>query len=296
MVKVFVFGGLGNQMFQYAAARVLADRLRVELCIDKSLLNIRSKNTTPRNYELDLFFLKHHKKTTSSKIRNFLFHKIYPQIKNSIFGKIIAGYYNLYEETDPYKFDPEFLSQPDNILLSGYFQSEKYFVSCEEIIRKCFTFKNRLSGINLEIAEKIKETNSVSIHIRRGDYVSNKKLAGIYAETSTGYYEKAIDHIRQKLDNPAFFVFSDDPEEAKKIISFPQTTYIDWNTGANSYIDMQLMSLCKHNIIANSSFSWWGAWLNNNNDKIVIAPSIWFKDEHKNNSIKDLIPEKWTQI
>ncbi|MDR1370728.1 MAG: alpha-1,2-fucosyltransferase [Dysgonamonadaceae bacterium] len=296
MIRVFVFGGLGNQMFQYAAARALADRLGVGVCIDKSLLNIRSKNVTHRIYELDLFFLKHHEKIISSKKRGFLLRKIYPKIKKTSLGRRITKCYNLYEELESSGYDPEFLSQPDHTSLSGYFQSEKYFIPFQEIVRRCFTFKNHLYGKNKDIAEKIKDTNSVSIHIRRGDYVSNKKSAAIYTELSTEYYEKAIERIRQEFDNPTFFVFSDDPEEAKKTIPTLHAVHINWNKGRDSYIDMQLMSLCKHNIIANSSFSWWGAWLNNNENKIVIAPDQWLKNPEENDRIRDLIPDRWIKI
>ncbi len=296
MINVFVFGGLGNQMFQYAAARALADQLEVKVCIDQSLLNIHSKNITPRHYELDLFFLKHHEKITSSEKMSFLFHKIYPKIRHTIFGKKIANHYKLYEEKDAFNFDSNFLSLQDNTLLLGYFQSEKYFASFQDIVRKCFIFKKRLSGENAKVADKIKSSNAVSIHIRRGDYVSNKKSANTYASVSSEYYEKAIKRIREQIGNPVFFVFSDDPEEAKKIISFPGTVYVDWNKGQESYIDMQLMSLCKHNIIANSSFSWWGAWLNENKEKLVIAPANWFRDENMNNQTQDLIPEKWIRM
>ena len=296
MIKVFTFGGLGNQMFQYAAARALANQLEVSVCIDKSFLNIYSKNTTPRNYELDFFSLKHHDNVTSSKNMGRLFYKIYPKIKSTPFGKIIAAKYNLYDEKKEFNFDPNFFSLSDKTFLLGYFQSEKYFSPFEDDIRNCFVFKKHLSGKNAEIAEKIKSTNAISIHIRRGDYVSNVKSMSIYAKKSSEYYEKAIDKIRQQVENPVFFVFSDDPEEAKNIITAPETTFVDWNKGQDNYIDMQLMSLCKHNIIANSSFSWWGAWLNNYAEKLVIAPANWVNDENKNNQIIDLIPEKWIRM
>ena len=296
MIKVFTFGGLGNQMFQYAAAKALADKLGTNLCIDKSFLNIYSKNTTPRSYELDLFCLKPYENITSSKNRGRFFYKIYPKIKRTIFGKKIAAKYNLYEEQNAFNFDSDFLSLPDETRLLGYFQSEKYFEPFQEVVRDCFTFKKPLSGKNAEIAEVIKSTNAVSVHIRRGDYVSNAKSITIYVKNSSEYYENAINRIRKQVENPVFFVFSDDPEEAKKIISSPGTTFVDWNSGKDSYVDMQLMSLCKHNIIANSSFSWWGAWLNKSAEKIVIAPANWFNDEDKNSQTNDLIPDKWIRL
>ncbi|MDR3061731.1 MAG: alpha-1,2-fucosyltransferase [Dysgonamonadaceae bacterium] len=296
-IKVFIFGGLGNQMFQYAAARTLAERLNADINIDTSLLYVHTKNTTPREYELNLFALSgNREKINSSRLRGFLLLKIYPKIKNSFPGKGIARIFHLFEDKEAFNFNPEFSSLKKNSCLFGHFQSEKYFSSCENLIREAFRFRKPFTGKNLEIAEKIKSCNAVSIHVRRGDYISNQNAAGTYAPVSTGYYEKAIKKICNRVGNPVFFIFSDEPEKAKKEINLPQAVSIDWNTGPDNYADMQLMSLCRHNIIANSSFSWWGAWLNENEEKIVIAPSTWLRNKETNRLIKDLIPEKWIRL
>lgn len=297
MIQVLISGGLGNQMFQYAAARALSERLNTGLCIDTSMLHVRMRNGTHREYELNRFALSgDREQVIRSKIKGFLFLKIYPKLKTVYPGQLIRKQYRLFEEENAYIFNPEFVHLQNNTCLLGFFQSEKYFAGYENAIREAFRFRERLSGKNREITEKIKSGNAVSIHIRRGDYISNQISAGIYNPVSNDYYGKAIEYIRHRVDNPEFFIFSDEPEQAKKEIDLPQATYIDWNNGSDSYIDMQLMSLCRHNIIANSSFSWWGAWLNENKEKIVIAPSTWLRNEKTNSLIKDLIPEKWIRL
>ena len=297
MIKLFTFGGLGNQMFQYAAARILAERLNTDLCIDTSLFSVNTRNTTPRNYELACFVLSgKQEKRVSSKLRGFLFLKVYPQIKNSFFGKRIAKGYKLFEDKDAYNFNPGILLLQDHARLLGYFQTEKYFSSREEIIREAFRFKQPLVGKNRELAEKINSCNAVSVHIRRGDYITNKNCANTYRLLTLDYYKKAVDRICRQVESPVFFIFSDEPERAKIEIDLPQAVCIDWNKGADSYIDLQLMTYCRHHIIANSSFSWWGAWLNRHADKIVIAPTEWLKDQEANAGINDLLPEKWIRL
>jgi hypothetical protein len=144
---------------------------------------------------------------------------------------------------------------------------------------------------NLTVRDKILSSNSVSIHVRRGDYLQliNERLL----VCDSHYYERAIDEIARRIENPCFFIFSDDIEWCKIQFSYlPEKTFIDWNRNFNSYKDMHLMSLCKYNIIANSSFSWWAAWLNNYPQKIVIAPRLWFNDR------QDLsyVPPSWIKV
>jgi hypothetical protein len=175
----------------------------------------------------------------------------------------------------------------------GYWQSSKYFSDYEKEIREDFQFIKPLDRKNLSVLKKIEKTSSASIHIRRGDYVSNSKINKVHGTCSITYYRKAINHLKRKFPNSAFFVFSDDPNWVKENIKINNATYVDWNQGKNSYKDMQLMSRCKHNIIANSSFSWWGAWLNCNPKKIIIAPKIWFNDPIAQEKSKELIPKTW---
>ena len=149
----------------------------------------------------------------------------------------------------------------------GYFQSEKYFADCAEEIRKEFQFKEKL---------QIPDGNTVAIHIRRGDYV---KYANIHLVCTPIYYENAIAYVQSKQENPIFYVFSEDLEWVKQNINIPNNSvFVDYNSNMPSSHDMQFMSLCKHQIISNSSYSWWAAWLNQNSGKIVVAPDKWFGD------------------
>ena len=181
-----------------------------------------------------------------------------------------------------------------NAYLMGYWQSEKYFQFIEAIIRADFVFKQAMSNSNQLIANQIEQSNAVSLHVRRGDYANNPLTAATHGLCSMDYYMQAIQHIGECVYEPNFFIFSDDIVWVKENlkINFP-CFYVDGNYGEESYNDMRLMSLCKHHIIANSSFSWWGAWLNQYAGKIVIAPNKWFAHD---TDVKDLLPESWVKL
>jgi hypothetical protein len=176
--------------------------------------------------------------------------------------------------------------------LEGFWQNEKYFSDIDEIIRQDFTLKNELSIPALEIDKKIAETESVSIHFRYGDYLFNKKTGKLFGVPDFDYYQTAINKIKSKINNPVFFIFSDDIGLVKKKLQADPFLYFVSQPGLKDFEELILMSRCKHNIVANSSFSWWGGWLNNNPNKIVIAPKIWFRKI----KMKDIIPEGWIKI
>jgi hypothetical protein len=180
--------------------------------------------------------------------------------------------------------------------LTGYWQSEKYFIDDEYLIREDFKILKPLAGKNLEIAEEIKHTESVSIHLRGRDFINKKEINKLHFTCDNSYYERSFSIIIGRIKDPNFFIFSDDAEWAKYFlkIDYP-CTFVDGNSwNKASFEDMRLMSLCKHNIIANSTFSWWAAWLNRNPAKIVIAPQKWFNDTSHNT--KDLIPGGWLRL
>ena len=178
--------------------------------------------------------------------------------------------------------------------LLGYWQSEKYFADYSDEIREDFTFKSPLSERNSDLANQISSVNSVSVHVRRGDYVTNAKNAFI-GVCPLSYYEQATELIKSRVESPVFFVFSDDMDWVKSNLKLDvKTVMVNHNSGSESYNDMRLMSMSKHHIIANSSFSWWGAWLNPNPEKIVIAPKKWFRNGEFDTS--DLIPSNWIRI
>ncbi|WP_165020339.1 alpha-1,2-fucosyltransferase [Dysgonomonas sp. ZJ279] len=291
MVTVILSGGLGNQMFQYAAAKGLAKRLNTSVAIDLYALEKKTQ-TTNRLYALDIFNIDE-KITSSLKTKLFVKARPFIQKHYPFFQKL-----GFFSDRWAILYEPKFETLGGNIFMSGYFQSERYFKETEEDIRRDFTFRYPLDGKNLELSEEIKNTNSVAVHIRRGDYVTDKSAVNNFVTCDKGYYEKAIEIIRTKVVNPVFYIFSEDFDWVKENLSFGDAPihYVRGNSGNKSYIDLQLMSLCKHNIIANSTFSWWAAWLNNNSDKIVIAPDKWYADENKNELLDEFYPKGWIKI
>ena len=300
---VFIGGGLGNQMFHYAYLLSLRELkgiknseevmgnytlycsdLNGESCELKKIFKIELSN-----YKLYLFDYLLKIKTDS-----FIRRRLIKVIKASylFFYKILSIFnLNCYFENWNDSFEKKEKKKSKKIHL-GYYQSEKFFKKIENKIRKTYTFPKVIDEKNKNILEKIHNCESVSLHIRRGDYLEYEVLNNL---APMSYYESAIEFMKLKIKNPVFFIFSDDIEWCKENFKLDNCYYIDWNKGEENYRDMQLMSLCKHNIIPNSTFSWWGAWLNNNPNKIVIAPEKWFND-CANMKYSDIIPETWIKI
>lgn len=277
-IKIVKFnGGMGNQMFQYAFALALEDKFKSTVYMDMSWFeDVKTHtNVVVRTYGLDVFNTK-----CQAAQEEDLKKVIYPNFKSKI-TKTIAKFFpdnfdvNFIREKNPYIVNKNLITYPNYFYYEGYFQNEDYFKHLKPRLLEEFSLKVELDEKNKEILEKIKQTNSVSIHIRRGDYVSLETVKNVHGTCTKDYYEKAIDYISKNVENPHFFFFSDDIEWVKSQMKpdFPYTA-VDFNK-EKGYFDLELMRNCKHNIIANSSFSWWGAWLNENPDKIVIAPKRW---------------------
>lgn len=285
MKIIKLLGGLGNQMFQYAFYLSMANRHK----------NVKADINSFKNYELhNGFELEKIFGIKINKASNFMV-KVFDPANNTWKYRKLRRFFGaknaLLDEPNEFVFDQEILNNNKSLMYRGYWQNEGYFSDITDKIRSAFTFKKPLQDENLSISNLIKDTESISIHIRRGDYVGHSLLGGI---CDLNYYQKAISLIRSKVSEPIFFIFSNDIEWCKTNLSLPEANYISWNKDANSYIDMQLMSLCKHNIIANSSFSWWGAWLNKNENKIVIAPKRWINDSSYDDS--DICPKSWIRL
>lgn len=275
MIIIKLLGGLGNQMFQYAAGKSLANKLETSLFLDLSFYNQIFDKNTERKYELNYFNLK------VSKLSNF-------QNKIINWGANKNIFVNKYNEKN-INFDKNFFTLKGNLVLNGYFQSEKYFHNIEKLVRKDFGFRNKINKKAKKLLKKIKATNSVSLHIRRGDYLTNKAARKTHGVCSTTYYKKAAEKITTMINRVVFYVFSDDIDWCRNNLKFINNIVFVENN--KNWEDLKLMSICKHNIIANSSFSWWAAWLNKNKKKVVIAPKKWFlKNEVK---IEDRFPRKW---
>ena len=303
MKKIFLTincqGGLGNQLFQFIVGYILAKKNKINLRI-----NIESFNSYDRQYELDKFpeirklnIPKIRKYNIFSKTYFYLNSKLYKILKISGLYKYINFFFFKKEEFEksPFIFNEDLLKEKivKNFSITGFFQSEKYFIHYRQIVLKLFRFpkiKNKLFKHYLDL---IKHRNSVGIHIRRGDYLNNPKARYFHGILGQNYYKKSICYIKQKVKNPIFFIFSDDIELVKKNHPFfNNKKYIFTDTKSSIY-DLYLMSNCKHFIIANSTFSWWGAWLSKNKHKIVCAPKRWVRARI---STPDIIPENWIKI
>lgn len=284
-------GGLGNQMFQYATTRALEGDQMKKIYLDLSFLyknTIATDTFTPRNFELDIFNNIRAKKLNSLQEKALFSNKILYRLFRKVFNLEITNIRQIENEF-------VFLPKTKNIYLDGYFQSEKYFSSIRKNLLEDFTFPD-LDKRNEELKKKIDTGNSVSLHIRRGDYIKSENVLKYHGVLSLDYYKKAIALLsKEESESLEFYIFSDDPEYAKENFAFlPNKQIIDWNTGKDSWKDMALMQACKHHIVANSSFSWWGAWLSCK-DGINIAPSNWFC-ESVSFDIHDFIPYNWHLI
>jgi hypothetical protein len=274
-------GGLGNQLFQFAMGFSLSKKLNMKLILDIS--NYSKKNI--RKFELYQF--KNIKKSF------VLLHK-----QNYLFRKFIKIYnfffLTRYNEKNPFIYDSKIVDIPNtrNIYVKGYFQSEKYFASKRFEILNLLKFNNHFSKKLLGLKKEINETNSVAIHIRRGDYL-NYYTGAIHGVLNLTYYKTCISFILDKVKKPKFFIFSDDVKWVKRNNFFSKLENSLVVDTKSNHKDLELMSFCKYFIIANSSFSWWGAWLSGYKNKIVCAPKKWLNIKLINN---DLLPKKWKRF
>ncbi len=298
MIIVRLRGGLGNQLFQYAAGKALAEYHRTEL-----LLDLYTYTRHPyRKYELSKFNIEA-REATRTEVRQFTGSNPIIRYLNKRENYLrcpkifVQPHYHYYED---------FFSLPAEIYLSGYWQSDKYFSSISAQLQKQFTPKQSLDERNATLKERIQSENSVAVHIRRGDYASTSFYSSFFGVSSQSYYENAIEKMRREIENPVFYFFSDNIAWCKETFAGIKAEFVDYNQGDDAFKDLLLMTSCRHNIIANSTFSWWGAWLNNHANKKVIAPKEWFRTDFlakkepvypsRFYNTKDLIPDSWIRL
>lgn len=292
-IITYIQGGLGNQLFQYAAGRALSKRYGVPLHLDKSWFDSTPKGSTPREFQLPLFRLpasaqiKSNNKLPSGKLGRIL-QRINPFKPHTI------------RESKGFQFDPRTLMLQNHankdIHLIGYWQSYKYINEIRSILQDEFQTKAPLSNRYVNYLEQINLTDSTMLHIRRGDYVHLPSANEYHKPLEIEYYLKGIDAVLLKNPVAHFFVFSDDLQWAKAML--PATLNITYIENINELDaaaqELQLMTHCKNHIIANSSLSWWGAWLKKDTSGIVLAPNRWIRDKTLN--LSDLLPEEWIQL
>jgi hypothetical protein len=300
MIVVRIQGGTGNQLFQYAFARGVAARLGTTYLIDKKVCDDArwDPHKIHRKYSLDLFNTKT-PFAKDSTMAGFVWirkhYKVFDTFYKYLRGKRLFMPYYYPEKT--FAFDPEVFDVKGTKYFDGDWQSEKYFNHIADEIRGEVTPVAPLSTQTEATRAEIKKAaNPVSLHVRRGDYVSDPLAAQMHGTCSMDYYTAAIAHIENNVENPHFFIFSDDyawSVENFKHLKHPVTCIK--GSEKSDYEDLVLMSECRHHIIANSSFGWWGAWLDPRKDKIVIAPRTWFRNAPKANT-KDIYPEGWIKL
>lgn len=293
MIKVKIQAGLGNQMFQYALARYLQEKTRQEIILDLSYYSLGGvkRGDTPRGYELDKFNINESFKKDFSPT----------PFKATFFGKILRRFKN----ESAFVFYKKFLNPKDGNYLIGFWQSEKYFKDIENIIKKEFTLKNKIeeredSDLAKQFLNQILfSKNSISVNVRRGDYASNPKIRNHHGLLGVEYFIDAVKYIvnEKKLlkEETNIFIFSDDigwcKENLNALEDFGRIVFIPSEIPVTD--SLYLISRCEHNVIANSSFSWWGAWLNNNLGRIVVAPKKWMRAKI---NTKDICPEDWIRL
>jgi Glycosyl transferase family 11 len=284
-------GGLGNQMFQFAAGYALSLRRGVRLELDTSSY----ARDALRVFELSAF-------ATPGRVAGPTTLRRMPAKQRGLTGLVrrmtqptVQSMIPIYREPH-FEFDASVLTLDAPHALSGYWQSERYFDDARDAVRAAFRTHEPFEPENAAVASDIAQcAMPVSLHVRRGDYVTASAASAVHGTCSIEYYRMAMQTILDQTPQAHFFAFSDDPAWTRDNLGeTAPITFVSANPPTRGYRDMQLMSSCRHHIIANSSFSWWGAWLNPRDDKRVIAPSVWFAAAK--NDTRDLLPAGWERI
>jgi hypothetical protein len=282
MIIVKLKGGLGNQLFQYAFGRLLSIKRNTSVKFD--VLSVDKKDIH-RDFKLDKFNTKIElaslEEIKKSEYPFGFISKIWTWVKRKILRIYNVGYSEKIINSKEKYYD-------------GYWQNYKYLEPIRKELLTEISLKESINKKYSELISRINSSNSVSIHIRRGDYVNDSKTKKAHVTFGLEYYEEAIKIIKDKIKDPVFFVFSDDISWIKENLKINYPIFFVSNPEIKDYEELIIMSTCKHNIIANSSFSFWGAWLNQNQNKTVIAPIKWsnlYQKEYKN-----ICPENWIRI
>ncbi len=286
MIATHIIGGLGNQMFQFAAGKALALRLGVDLVLDDRYWDKR------RYVECGLGNFAH---GARSAPRLGLPAMKYESPVTYVTRKLRGTAWTVYDN-DALPYDSTFSDLGDGTWLKGYFQSERYFVDHAEDIRACFQLTRPPSNETQAVMREMDNCIPVALHIRRGDMVNNTRNFAVHGTPALEYFRKAAELVASNCkETPTFFVFSDEPRWVIENFELDLPVKIVSHNGVDrNFEDIFLMSRCQHNITANSSFSWWGAWLNPNPGKVVVCPDRWFADPKLQNN--SLVPESWTTI
>lgn len=292
MIIVRLMGGLGNQLFQYAAARRLALERGAKLVLDLGWFEYEAAHyATPRSYELRRLELPAGvislPPATVARLEKGLAARVGRWPARRIRVPVLR------QDPRSADIDPRILDAPATVLLVGYWQGERYFADRTETIRAEIKFADQ-SDAWQEMLEAIRSATSVAVHVRRGDYVTVERTNDVHGALPVEYYREAIDLVCERVEASRVFVFSDDPQWAADHLSLPLPTTDVSVTGWTAADELGLMTACRHHVIANSSFSWWGAWLAEHPEQVVVAPKAWFRDPTLNRN--EIVPSRWLRI
>ena len=277
-------------MFQYSIAKAIVKKRNDEFKLD---ISFYSKQTL-RKYELNQFNIEEKIANDNEIIQLAGSENTWFKIKRKL-GLNPKRLKSFFVEKEIARFDAEVFEYQEDIYLDGYWQNEKYFKDIREEIIRDFSLKGDISNEAKEYLGDIKNSQSVSLHVRRGDYVQNVNTNSVHGTCDLDYYKKAIKYIEHNVQDSSFYIFSDDMTWCKEHFNFLKNKIFVDDT-KSAFDDMELMKNCKNNIIANSTFSWWGAWLNENEEKIIITPKKWFLDDELEQESKDIVCESWVRV
>lgn len=303
MIISWLTGGLGNQMFQYAAGLALAHSRRTVLKLDVSWFREDPAFESHNRYALDCMNITGQFATSAeiAEIRGI------PLTRIERWSVKVARHLRFYQYANRYSgkgnlhsppifgFYPEFHSQPDHTYLEGMFQSEQFFAQISDVLRLHFTFRYPPQPAVVQMGEIIKSGPSAAVHFRRGDYARNSVFKTEFGVLGMGYYERAISVLRERHPELTLYIFSDDIEAvAAEFRPDMPHVFVKAVEHWHAYDRMRLISMCDHAIISNSTFCWWGAWLNPSKGKTVIAPEPWFANSSRDT--QDVVPRGWIRI
>lgn len=293
-IVVKINGGLGNQLFQYATGRAIADRTGADLYLDLSFFHLPPGEHTARRFELDRFHTRYGI-ASAEQLRPYI------ALRDRVWTRRTARALPFFfqkqrkHERQLFRYEPGLARLEKDTYLDGHWQSERYFADAAATIRTDLRFREDPGALNKAMLASFEGIMPVSLHVRRGDYITNPAANAVHGTCDAAYYERAMRSVLQRSPAAVFHVFSDDVEWAKEHLPRPAPmVFVEHNTGLSDHFDLLLMAACQHHIIANSSFSWWGAWLDPRPDKLVVAPERWFSDPGVDTA--DLIPSSWVRL
>jgi len=287
MIVLQAQGGLGNQLFQYAAARRLALQSQCALVVDHHWFDHPRPGETPRALELNRYQVVMRLGTPLELLRWAPLRSRWGRYLKPLLPMTLL-------REQGHGVNHKVLSASGNCYLSGFWQSEAYFADVRTQLLTELTPIATPGPEDLAMINRMQEGTPISVHVRRGDYVSLASASAYHGLCTLEYYRKAIAYMAERVQSPTLFIFSDDPDWTKAHLKSPfPTHYVDHNPPEKAFQDLRLMSLCRHHILANSSFSWWGAWLSRSADGLVIAPERWYAVDRPT---PDLIPSRWIRM